>query len=328
MAHRVKIIDGKAPSGGTGGVSAADFSEAIVDFFSKGVVKKDDYKVEEQGTPNMTVKVNTGNAYVPNPAATMLFATELDASANVTIGANASGNPRIDAIVIRVDTGTTPNNFANNVVSLMAVQGTPAGSPVAPDDAAIQTAVGAANGFYRIANVRVENAATSIANSKITSTREGVVLRVTGGYLRYNLATSKLQYSNDGTNFSDISGTPNMDTSSPQSLFTSSSNSAVDVPGATKTINPTTTVKVMAIISGRSFTATPGDVIRMSLVIDGSIVQEIDVSVSDTNYGQSFCLSGQAHVSAGSRVIKMRALNATAARSFSIDQANVSLLWG
>lgn len=168
------------------------------------MVKPNDYKVEQQATPNMTVKVNTGEAYVPNPAGTMLYNTSLDASANVTIAANASGNPRIDAIVIKVDLGTTPNNLANNVASVVAVQGTPAASPSAPLDSAIQTAVGASNPFYRLANVTVANGASSITDANIASTREGVVIRIVGGYLRYNLSTGKLQFSNDGTTFTDM----------------------------------------------------------------------------------------------------------------------------
>jgi len=145
MAHSVKAINRKQQSGGVGGVSDADLSNIATNFFSKGVARPDDYKVEQQATPNMTLKVNTGIAYVPNSAATMLYAAELDVAVTVTIGANATSNPRIDVIVIRIDTATTPNKYANNIVSLVAVQGTPAASPSAPSDAAIQSSVGVAS---------------------------------------------------------------------------------------------------------------------------------------------------------------------------------------
>jgi hypothetical protein len=207
VAHLVSIINGKAPSAGSGGVTDKDFSNLAVNFLSKGVVQPNDYKLEQQVTPNMTVKVNTGKAYVPNATGSMLYQTELDASVNATIGANASGNPRIDAIVIKVDVGATPNSTASNVATIAVVQGTPAGSPSAPNDAAIQAAVGAGNPFYRLGNVTVANAAASITNANIASTRDGVILRVVGGYLRYNLATSKLQFSNDGSTWGDVGST-------------------------------------------------------------------------------------------------------------------------
>lgn len=205
IAHLISIINGKAPSGGSGGVTDKDLSNIAVNFFGKGVAKPDDYKLEQQSTPNMTVKVNTGKCYVPNSTGTMLYQTELDASVNATIGNNASGNPRIDAVVIKVDTATTPNATASNVATIVVVAGTPAASPSAPNDAAIQSAVGAGNAFYRLGNVTVANGAVSITNANIASTREGVVLRIVGGYLKYNLATSRLQFSNDGTTFKDVS---------------------------------------------------------------------------------------------------------------------------
>jgi hypothetical protein len=205
VSHLIRILNGKQPSGGTGGVSDADLSNIALNFFSKGVAKPDDYKVEQQATPNMTVKVNTGEAYVANSATTMLYNTVLDAIANVTIAANAAGNPRIDAVVIKIDVGVTPNNFANNVASLVAVQGTAAASPSAPTDSAIQAAVGGSNPFYRLANVTVANGATSITTANIANTREGVTLRIVGGYIRYNLTTNTLQYSNNGTTFTDLS---------------------------------------------------------------------------------------------------------------------------
>ena len=171
MTFKVGIINGKAPSGGNGGVSDADLSNIAVNFLNPGIVATNDFKVEEQGTPNMTVKVNTGKAYIANSAGSMMYVANLDASVNATIASNASGNPRIDAVVIKLDLSVTPDLNAANVASIVVVQGTPAASPSAPNDAAIQTAVGAGNPFYRLANVAVANGAASITNANITSTR-------------------------------------------------------------------------------------------------------------------------------------------------------------
>jgi hypothetical protein len=178
MAHLVEIINGKAPSGGSGGVSDADLSNVAVNFFAAGVVLAGDYQVTEQASPNMTVKVNTGTAYVYKADGTNAYVTKLTATANVTIPSNSSGNPRIDAIVIKVDLGASPNKDADNVATLIDVQGTPAPSPVAPTDGAIQTAVGSGNPFYRLANVTVANGAVSITNANIADTRIQTPLKI------------------------------------------------------------------------------------------------------------------------------------------------------
>jgi hypothetical protein len=173
-----------------------------------GVAGATHYAVEQQTSPDMTVKVAVGTAYVFKSDGSNAYVTKLDAVANVTITSNSSGNPRIDAVVIKVDLGATPNKDADNVATLVAVAGTPAASPSAPSDSAIQTAVGSGNAFYRLANVTVANGASSIATANIADTRSGVQLQVLGSYLRRNLSTSKLQFSNDGTNYKDVgSGT-------------------------------------------------------------------------------------------------------------------------
>ncbi len=171
MSHLVAIINGKKPSTGVGGVSDADLSNVPVNFLSAGVVGENDYKISQQTSPNMTVKATAGYCYVPKADGSNVYVSHLDADANVTITNNVSGNPRIDAIVIKIDLGATPNNYANNVATLVAVPGTPAASPVAPTDNAIQTAVGAGNPFIRLANVAVANGAGTITDANITNTR-------------------------------------------------------------------------------------------------------------------------------------------------------------
>lgn len=204
MAHKVAVINGKQPSGGTGGVSDADLSNVGVNFLTAGVTKTTDYQVTQQGTPNMTVQVATGKGYVFKPDGSNVYVTNLDASTNVTIGSNASGNPRIDALVIKIDLAVTPNNNADNVATLVVVQGTPAASPSAPSDPTIQSAIGAGNPFYRLADITVTNGATSITNANIADKRSGVQLKLISGYFKYNTSTSKLQFSHDGTTYKDI----------------------------------------------------------------------------------------------------------------------------
>lgn len=204
MAIKVAVINGKQPSGGVGGVSDADLSNVGVNFLTAGITRPGDMLVAQQGTPNMTVQVAAGKVYAFKPDSSNVYHVNLDASQNVTIASNSSGNPRIDSVVVKIDLAVTPNNQADNVASLVIVQGTPAASPSAPTDSAIQSAVGAGNPFFRLADVTVANGATSITNANIADKRTGVQIRLLSGYLRFNTSTSKLQFSNDGTTYKDF----------------------------------------------------------------------------------------------------------------------------
>lgn len=204
MGWKVKIINGKAPSGGNGGVSDADLQHIAVNLLTKGITNSSHLAVTQQGSPNMSVLVATGIGYVFNSAGTNVYVAESDSNATVNIGSNASGNPRIDAIVLKIDTGVSPDLNASNVASLVAVQGTPAASPSAPSDGTIQTAVGASNAFLRLADVTVANGAASITNANIADKRVPVELRLMTGRLKYNSSSNKLQFSHDGTNYKDV----------------------------------------------------------------------------------------------------------------------------
>jgi hypothetical protein len=204
MAHKVAIINGKQPSAGLGGVSDADHSNVAVNFLTAGVAKATNYLVEQQASPNMTVKVNPGIAYVKKSDNSNVYVTNLDAVQNVNISSNSSGNPRIDAVVIKVDLGATPNNYADNVATLVVVQGTAAASPVAPSDSTIQSSVGSGNAFLRLADVTVGNGVSSILTANISDKRTGVQLNLLGGYVRFNTSTNKLQFSHDGTTYKDM----------------------------------------------------------------------------------------------------------------------------
>jgi hypothetical protein len=76
--------------------------------------------------------------------------------------------------VLYIDLGASPNTDISNVAKAIAVQGTPAASPVAPLDAAIQTAIGASNPFIRLADVAVANGAVSIVTANILDQRAEV----------------------------------------------------------------------------------------------------------------------------------------------------------
>lgn len=135
-----------------------------------------DFLVEQQASPNMTVKVAVGRAYVKG-ATTNAYPVRNDASANVTITANASGNPRKDAIVLFIDTAASPNSGATNVATLICIAGTPGASPIAPTDAEINTAL-SSKPFIRLANVTVASGAGSIVTANIADARVTIQFKI------------------------------------------------------------------------------------------------------------------------------------------------------
>jgi hypothetical protein len=167
MAHVVNIRNGMTSS------DEKALSNIIVAFLNStgGIVGAGDYLVAAQSTPNNTVQIATGRAYVPTSDGQMVYSTKLDSIATVTIGANSSGNSRIDSIVLYIDLSASPDATASNVAKFFDVQGTPAGSPVAPSNSQILSAIGAGNPYIILANVNVANGFTSINNANITDQR-------------------------------------------------------------------------------------------------------------------------------------------------------------
>lgn len=128
-------------------------------------------------TPNMSVDISLGD---------MIFIKgnyqyhgwSNDNPYNLAIAASDPTNDRISEIVAYIDSSvvdaTNPNS--PNGLKFLEVAGTPAPSPVAPNSAAIQTAVGAANVWEYLAEVRVVAAATQILTANITDKRSAYQL--------------------------------------------------------------------------------------------------------------------------------------------------------
>jgi len=175
MSHYTAIRNGM------GACDEKDFSNVAVAFVSAGggVVATTDYLVQAQGSPNNTVLVNTGKAYVPTSDGTMVYATRMDATQNVTIAANSSGNPRVDSVVLYCDLSASPDAAADNVAKFFDVQGTPGGSPTAPTNAQILSAIGAGNPYIVLATIAVANGFTSINSGNITDAR--AFAKISGG---------------------------------------------------------------------------------------------------------------------------------------------------
>lgn len=124
---------------------------------------------------NMSVDVAIGDAFVRRSDGSYAHPVFNDAVYNQVISAADGSNPRRDIIVLYVDYGQTPStavsNNTNGVVKIKVVNGTPAGSPVDPNAAAIQASVGSGNPYTILARVRVPAGQTSISNSLIDDLR-------------------------------------------------------------------------------------------------------------------------------------------------------------
>lgn len=120
-------------------------------FLMSGVQPDDGLKVTEQSIAAAGITVHPGAALIQG------IAYFSDADENLSIVANASGNARVDTVIIRAD-------YALQTVRLAVLQGTPAASPVAP------TLTQVANTMWEIpiADIAVANGFATITNANIS----------------------------------------------------------------------------------------------------------------------------------------------------------------
>lgn len=126
--------------------------------------------VNAQGTPNMTVAVTAGKAYVeatPSGQASQLLRANI-AAQNVTISSNSTGSTRYDWLYVKIDAANAanPNAAGDNVASLVTSRSTSAST-----DNGTPPTYG-----YAIAVITVSNGATSIVNGNIADVRTSVVV--------------------------------------------------------------------------------------------------------------------------------------------------------
>ena len=157
--------------------TAENINALGTDFISQGIVgaisatsgvapTTGGFAVNAQGTPNMTVRVSNGVAYVtgtPTSGNSQLFRVSMSTYEDVTITANSSGSTKYDHIYIKLDATKLkdPAVDASDVATLVASRSTNAST----DDGTPPTY------GYKIAVVTVVNSATSIANASITDSR-------------------------------------------------------------------------------------------------------------------------------------------------------------
>lgn len=142
--------------------------------FNEGIIGDPDsgnlgLLVTQNAVPDMSVLVEAGKALIEVVISgrTLKVVAENTASEQLAIAANSSGSNRVDAVIFRVDKDTQPNETKSNVATLEVITGSGT-SPLS--NAAISTAVGN-DGWVRIANIEIPNAASSIIDSYITDVR-------------------------------------------------------------------------------------------------------------------------------------------------------------
>lgn len=170
----VSVVTGGSNSHQT---TSAEINGIATDFISQGVVgavsntsgvapATGAFAVNAIGTPNMSVRVTNGVAYVtatPTGGTSQTFRVTMDATEDVTIAANATGGTRYDWIYIKLDADklVNPAVDASDVVTLTTSRSTSAST-----DNGTPPTYG-----YNIAIVTVSNGASSITNSNITDSR-------------------------------------------------------------------------------------------------------------------------------------------------------------
>jgi len=118
--------------------------------------------VQAKSPVSANVEVKIGSALVDG------YLYNNDAALTLAVGANASGNPRIDTVILRVD-------YVAQTVRAVVKQGTPAGSPVPPTLQQDAT-------YWEIplANIAVANGFASLAQTTITNRQRSVLSTAAG----------------------------------------------------------------------------------------------------------------------------------------------------
>lgn len=151
--------------------------------FSPGIVDFGAMKVTEKSTPNMSVDVAGGRAYIRGSEATYQgsYAVENRGTTNLVVSAADATNPRKDLVVAKVQDSNYSG--ATKAWSLAVVTGTPAASPTEPS--------APANSIV-LAMIDVPASSTSVINSRITDRRAygGRPWAVAWGRVAYAAATS------------------------------------------------------------------------------------------------------------------------------------------
>lgn len=122
----------------------------------------------------MSVRIAAGDGIISTPSSGKRI--QSDAIETVTISAANATYPRIDSVVVYIDSAVQPTTTVidnvNGILKFAAVAGTPAANPTAPTESMVQAAIGAGNRYMVLADVKVPNGATSMNTATFTDRRK------------------------------------------------------------------------------------------------------------------------------------------------------------
>jgi hypothetical protein len=146
----------------SGGIGALDPAH--------GVINSGDLAVSANGTPNMSVNVALGAAFIRGTQSTFqgVYQVINDATVNLSISAADPTNPRKDLVILQVR--DSAYSGSDDDARPLVVTGTPAASPADPSLAAYPNAL-------VLARVTVAAADTSITSGEITDLRTRAIGR-------------------------------------------------------------------------------------------------------------------------------------------------------
>lgn len=135
------------------------------------------FNVKANNPNSMILKITPGDAKIPYQDYS--YAVWSDAEETVTLDNASPTNQRIDAVVAYVDrmvlgTATTINN--KGALKFKAVAGSPSGSPIAPTDGAIKSAIGAGNPYIVLAEVAVAQGTTLVTQASIKKVSKPIAI--------------------------------------------------------------------------------------------------------------------------------------------------------
>jgi hypothetical protein len=120
----------------------------------------------------MNLNISTGAGLISDTIARRIGT---DATETATVPTASASFNRIDSVVAYIDTAVTPTtgvtDNTNDILKFVVVAGTAAASPVAPNDSAIQSAIGAGKPFMRLYNVTVPQNATNTSGMTFSDQR-------------------------------------------------------------------------------------------------------------------------------------------------------------
>ena len=126
----------------------------------EGVVSSSDMAVSEKGTPDMSIDVSAGRAWIKGTESTFqgTYFVESRSTENLAVAAADASNPRIDLVVAKVEDSV--ESGATDAWSLAVVTGAPGATPSAPAQPASS---------LLLASVLVPALASTITDSDITT---------------------------------------------------------------------------------------------------------------------------------------------------------------